>query len=354
MAAQRACRDHPTVLASVACASCRRPLCDACFRFRAAGDPACARCAYEIVTRPKRRRSLATAFALTSWAALAWAARHFGVHPGELYLFVGGGVVGLLVAIAIALPTFTAESKSVERRDDEEPPVETVVMENAGSPFRARARRVVLAASPRVSGAATALIVGLSLVGAAVLLPASVHWPRWVEAEVVLAAWWLIVGTTLVVLLYRGFRLKDDWVYFAPWETPPGSTEGGGRAKATKPKGGGGCSPSGLDGCVPDGCDGCGDIGDAGEGIIVVVVVAVALAITFGAMWLFAEFGLPVIFLLMYTLIHRAIGRVANDRHGCEANLLKSLGYGALWATVYVVPLAAVTWALHRFVPALR
>jgi hypothetical protein len=187
------------------------------------------------------------------------------------------------------------------------------------------------------------------LLGAAVLLPVSLHWPRWVEAEVVLGAWWLIVGTTLVVLLFRGFRLKDDWVYFAPWETPPGST------RAAKAGGGGsGCSSTGLEGCTPDGCDGCSGIGDAGEAIVVVIAAAVALAVTFGAVWLFVEFAMPIVFLLMYTLIHRAISRVANDRNGCEGNLLKSIGYGALWATVYLTPLALVTFALHRLVPGLR
>ena len=318
--------------ASVACANCRRLLCDACFRFRAGDAPACARCAYEIVTRPKRRRSLAIAFALTTWGVVAWAARHFGVHD-DLYLFVLAALLGPVVAVAIALPTFLGQPKSVERRDEDEAPVESVVIEGGGSPFRAHARRIVLAASPRVSGTATAVIVGGSLIASAVLLPVSVHWPRWVEAEVVLGAWWLIVGTTLIALLYRGFRLKDDWVYFAPWETPPAprSTKAGEPTSlaSDKPKsGGGGCGSLDNSGCFLDGCDGgCSGIGD-GEGAIVVVLVAVALAIAFGAMWLFVEFALPVIFLLMYTLIHRAIARVANDRNGCENDLLKSLGYG--------------------------
>jgi hypothetical protein len=348
----RVCKDHPQVSAVVVCASCRRFLCDACFRFRVANSPACARCAYEVVTRPKRRRSLAIAFALTTWGAILWAAWHFETKDADLWIYVAIAIAGLAGGIIIAWPTFS-EAMEVGRREDEEAPTEQVVIEGGGSPFRAHARRIVLAASPKVSGGATALIVGVSLAGAAVLLPFSLHLPRWIETELVLGAWWLIVTVTLVVLLYRGFRLKDDWVYFAPWDVPmPHSTADGSSAKSPKPKASGGCD-SGIGGCAPDGCgDGCSAAD--GEGILIVIALAVVAIALFGAMWIFVEFALPMFFLLMYTLIHRAIARVANDKNGCENELLRSIGYGALWATVYLTPLIAATWALHRFVPSLR
>jgi hypothetical protein len=307
-----------------------------------------------VATRPRRRRSLAVAFFLTTAGGLVWAARHFGLHGDDAPLLVAVGLGGVVGAVAIAWPTFAAAGPPVERREPDEPPVETIVMEGGGSPFRAHARRVVLAASPRVSGAATAAIVGASLAGSAVLLPASVRLPRWVEAEMVLGAWWAIVAVTLVVLLYRGFRLKDDWVYFAPWDAPPPHSEKAGAAKRAKaPPVAGKRSGVGPFDLVPDGCEGCVDVGDA-EGCLAVLAVALVLAIAFGAAWIFAEFALPLVFVSTYTLLHRAIARVANDRHGCEGHLAKSLAWGALWAAVYVAPLAAFTWALHRLVPALR
>jgi len=52
-------------------------------------------------------------------------------------------------------------------------------------------------------------------------------------------------------------------------------------------------------------------------------------------------------FFVMYGLFMRAIGRVANDRHDCQGELARAIGWGALWATVYMVPLALFTLALH-------
>jgi hypothetical protein len=43
----------------------------------------------------------------------------------------------------------------------------------------------------------------------------------------------------------------------------------------------------------------------------------------------------------------RAIGRVSNDRHGCEGNALRAVGWGALWAAIYVAPLAIVVGAVY-------
>jgi hypothetical protein len=194
-------------------------------------------------------------------------------------------------------------------------------------------RRALLAASPRVSGSATAAVVLASLAASAVLLPASLKLPRWVEAELVLGLWWVIVTATLAVLLYRGFRLRDDFVYFAPWNRPAAPA---GKAAASS-----GNSSITADGCVSVDVEGC----------VIGIVVAVALAAAFGVAWIAVELVAPVTFLLMYWLFMRAIGRVANDHHGCEDDLVKSIGWGALWASAYVLPIAALTWifhALHR------
>ena len=71
----------------------------------------------------------------------------------------------------------------VENRDPAPDEVIEGAFEGNQSPYRARARRVLLAVSPRVSGRATALVVGAALIGTAALLPSALKLPRWVEAE---------------------------------------------------------------------------------------------------------------------------------------------------------------------------
>jgi hypothetical protein len=88
-----------------------------------------------------------------------------------------------------------------------------------------------------------------------------------------------------------------------------------------------------------------GELGRLGRACA--VAVALVLAVALGVAWVFVELAMPLAFLLSYWLFMRAIGRVANDRHGCEHDLAKALGWGALWATIYVLPVAALTWALH-------
>lgn len=330
------CRDHPTVPALARCATCDRLLCDECYRFRLDERPACARCAYESATRTRRRVSFASAFVCITWGASLWASRRWDLwdeHAIELALF---GVASLFVAGMIARTAQGAHHPTLENRDpDEHAPPE---LDHRGSPFRANARRVLLAASPKVSGRATAMVLIASLAAAATLLPASMKLPRWLEVEAVLAAWWVIVTATLVVLLYRGFRLRDDWVYLSPWNRPAG-VDAASPATGAEPSS---RKWSAFDGCGLDGCSGID-----GEGFIAVVVIVVALGAGLAASWVFVELLMPVAFLLMYWLFMRAIGRVANDRHGCEGRGLAALGWGSLWATLYVAPIALLTWVFH-------
>lgn len=335
-----ACRDHPAVTAVARCQACGRALCDACFRFRMNGRPACARCAYETATRPQRRASLAVSFLGLAWGGGLWLVRRgdlWATDPGTVVL---GAIAAPVVAVLIAASARDAARPEVEHREPADEPEELQGPPARGGPYRAYARRALLAVSPRLSGKVTALAVVASLAATAVLLPLSLKLPPWIEAEIVLAAWWLIVAATLVVLLYRGFRLRDDYVYFLPWDRPP---EGGGaapgKAEASGRSGGSGWA----DGCsVGDGCSAVD-----GEGCLAGLAVALALAAAAGAAWVFVELAVPVTFLLTYWLFMRAVGRVANDRHGCEGRLSKALGWGALWSTIYLLPLAALTWAVH-------
>ena len=332
-----ACGNHPRREALVRCGDCARALCDECYRFRVDGRPTCARCAYEWSTRSARRASLAVSFVGICAGVLVFAERRYDVWSRSPVEVVLGGVAAVGIATAIALSGRGAQV-TVENRDPEEPVAEALPQRGA-SGYRVNARRLLLAAAPRLSGRSTALVLLACLAASAVLLPASVHLPRWVEVELVLALWWVIVAGALTTLLYRGFRLRDDVVYFTPWDRPAAVK---GDAPAA-PAGKTGWSDRLSGGCSP-GCDGCS--GD-GEGLLVMFALAVVLGLALGAAWVLVELALPLVFSLMYWLFMRAIGRVANDRHGCEGSLARALGWGLGWATLYVLPVALATWALH-------
>jgi hypothetical protein len=310
--------------------------------------PACVRCAYEASTRAARRGSLAVSFLTISMGVGFWLSRRNALGNEAPALLLLGAVAAVAVAAFIALSGSDEKRPRVENRDPDEEATEEIVMAK-GSPFRAQARRVLLAAAPRISGQATALVVGASLLASAVLLPASLELPRWIEAELVLALWWVILLGVLSVLLYRGFRIRDDFIYFTPWDRPSsppadGSAKTDSSAKAdSKPKASSGSSSGAGSLNLADGCSS----GLDGEGCLAVIVVGAVLAAAFGAAWVAVELAMPVVFLVVYWAFMRAIGRVANDRHGCEGSLGSSLGWGALWATIYVMPIAAVTAAAH-------
>ncbi|MEO7328337.1 MAG: hypothetical protein ABI193_07150 [Minicystis sp.] len=335
------CLDHPT-LAVARCASCNRALCDECFRFRLDTRPACARCAYEAATRPQRRLSLAASFLCLAWGGGFWLTRRYDLWNESAFMVVLGALTAPALAIPIALSARSAGTVIVENREPAPDEVIEGAFDGNQSPYRARARRVLLAVSPRVSGRITALVVGASLIGSAALLPSALKLPPWIEAEIVLALWWTIVSATLAVLLHRGFRLRDDYVYFLPWARPSAPGEPGPGKPTKKAKGDGW-----LDGCG-SGCgsvDGCGAAD--GEGLLAIIAVVVVLGAALGAAWILVELAMPLIFFSTYWLLMRAIGHVARDGHGCQGALGKSIGWGMLWATIYVAPLAGLTWLVH-------
>ena len=83
------------------------------------------------------------------------------------------------------------------------------------------------------------------------------------------------------------------------------------------------------------------------EGLL--VLLGLLLAIALG--WAIVELIAPVLLVCAYVLIVAGLRRVANDRHGCEGSLPRSILWGALWATVYTLPIAAVV-ALGQWIVA--
>jgi hypothetical protein len=332
--AEPRCLDHGTA-AIARCATCSRALCDLCFRFRLDTRPACARCAYEVTTRKKRRGALAAAFLVVALGGGGLVVRLddlWRTAPVEVVL---GALAVAVVAYFIGKSGQDAGEPALENREPGALEISEGDLQGSASPYRARARHAVMAVAPKLSGKATALVVGASLVGAAVLLPASVKLPRWIEAEIVLGVWWVILGATLATLLHRGFRIKDDYVYFLPWDRPQGADP----KKPLLGTKGSGCT-DGI-GCA-DGCSGID-----GEGAILGLFLLVAIPLALGLAWVLVELAMPIAFLAMYTLLMAAIRRASRDRRGCQGDLAKSIGWGALWATIYLLPLAGITWALH-------
>lgn len=328
----RTCPDHPGAIGLYRCHACGRALCDTCFSFHLDQMPACAACGYEAATRTQRRTSLAVTFLLVGLGLSFWLYRR---PKGDLHAeAVVLGVAVLVAAGAILL--FWKRSGPVAELRDREIEVDSSRLEPTGaSPFRARARTLAMRFVPRVSGAATAGIVGASFILAAVVLPLSFQLPHWIEAEAVLAIWWVALTATLAVLLYRGFRLKDDYVFVAFWNRTRNAGKPGRTSRGDA-----------LSGCAQNvGCDGCGSFD--GEAALFAIVIAIALAAVFGVAWIVAELALPIVLFVSYAVLHRAITRVAHDRHDCRGRLAKSIGWGGLWAGIYLVPLAVVVLLIH-------
>jgi hypothetical protein len=184
-----------------------------------------------------------------------------------------------------------------------------------------------------------AAVVGLSFVATGSLVPVTLHLPRWVETEIVLASWWAIAVVALTVVLYRGARLADDYVYRAPWDRPTEPVEDA-PAPAKRSSSSSRAVGSALEWADPSGCV------DA-EGCIGALVGLVLAAAAFAAAWLFVELVAPVVFLLFYGLMARAIARATRDTHECRGNVGRAASWGTLWASTYMAPFAVVVWLLH-------
>jgi hypothetical protein len=143
--------------------------------------------------------------------------------------------------------------------------------------------------------------------------------------------WWLAWALVLAWLLYTGRSVTDDHAMPPPrprrlldWLEHVGLDGGGGELSAE------GCLESVVQGLF-----------------LLVAVILLALAA-----WLLVELAVPAVALVLYVVIRGMLAHVANDRHGCEGDLGRAIGWGGLWATVYTAPVALLVWVLHRLLPA--
>jgi hypothetical protein len=182
------------------------------------------------------------------------------------------------------------------------------------------------ARSRRVSGTFTALWLVACLVLTAVLIPAVLRLPRWVEFEIVLGVWWLVWFAVLTWFLHAGLRVADDLTLHQPrnW-----FSSGQGRSE-------GASSGGWWDGFFWG--SSCG--GDAG---LVLVLIVALLAGT----WFLIEIAIPVVCFLLYLITRGMLAGVTNDRNRCRGSLGRAAARGLAWATVYTAPLAATVWFVH-------
>ncbi len=178
---------------------------------------------------------------------------------------------------------------------------------------------------PMVSGRTSALVLAACFGLSGVLIPVAAHLPRWVEFELVFAAWWIAWVAALSVLLFRGWAVDDD-----PPPARLGTFGGLGRGAAGAPDvdrpGWGDTACCAAEGCLSE------------AGLVVVALL--------GA-WLVVEFVVPAVALLAYLVIRRMLAAVVNDDDVCKGRLGRSVGWALWYATLFTAPLAFLVWVIH-------
>lgn len=197
---------------------------------------------------------------------------------------------------------------------------------------------------PGISGSWSAIALLVLFVAVAVILPLALHRSAWVEAEIVVGAWFLIWTGILTWLGYTGRTVEQDW---APFRSP----------RRLFGRGGG---PSGRSGAldalpyvdlsgvgVPDLSGGDGD-GLGCLGAIVVGFVAIAAIAALVALLYFTiGYVIPLVAIGLYTLVRAMLNHVAARGHVTRGDLALSFARGAIWAALYSAPLAVAIWLLH-------
>lgn len=173
---------------------------------------------------------------------------------------------------------------------------------------------------PTVSGKWTVLWLLLCLILTAVLIPLVLKLPKWVKFEIVVGCWWVLWTIVLTKLLYMGEQLADDHKH-----RPPRDWFGLNRNESG-----------------PADFSGCGSGADA-EGCAVILGLILALILV----WFLIEVAIPVVFLMLYFLVRGMLVRVVHDKPQCRGNFVLSAARGALWATVYTLPLGVLVYLVH-------
>lgn len=198
-------------------------------------------------------------------------------------------------------------------------------MSTPAEPNRDPSRRRKLlekAKLPMLSGLATAMVVVGLLAVTAILVPVLFGQPTWIEAEIVLAMWWLIWIGVLTYLLYHGHQVSHDHELHKPRSWWPAFKN--------------------LDFDFLD----LSSVGNA-DGCAIALLILIALPIVIVLLWFVVEVAIPLVIFFMYLLVRGMLARVANDVHECEGRLDRAILWAATWATIYTAPLGLVVWFVH-------
>jgi hypothetical protein len=235
-------------------------------------------------------------------------------------------------------------------------------------------RRQLLARTvrlPRLSGKASAAWLLFCFLLTALLIPALLRLPRWIDYEIVLAAWWAVWLAVLSRLLYTGQHVADDHRLAQPrnWFASNREEAQGGLTVAPAPD----VAPGWLSMNKKEGQGktASNDRDDAGhredraaraswwdgffwgsvagdEAVAVGCLVVIGLVLLVGVVWFLIEVAIPLVLFVLYFVTRGMLAHVVNDRHRCRSRLSRALAWAGIWATVYTVPLAGVVWLVHN------
>jgi hypothetical protein len=173
---------------------------------------------------------------------------------------------------------------------------------------------------PIVSRKPLVLAIAVCLLLSGVIIPVGAHLPKWIEAEIVIAAWWLIWILTLTALLYQGHRVDDDsQIEF-----------GGDKTRMVFEA----CNLADLGGCL---------FGESCASIFLGLLAALLIGLAFVVL---IEFIVPAIAILLLLSIGGMLARAVNDSHHCSGRLGLSLLWATLWSTLYIGPVFVIVLAL--------
>lgn len=323
------------------CRHCGRALCDDCFRRVVDDAPWCDACVDALSRDRQARMAMGGSVVLVAWGLLLYASRLGPIAPDSGSVVLFGGIAAMGLGLSIGWP------RRSEHRVRDREPGERFESVGPASPYRARLRRVARAAVTPLSARNTVLAVAISMVVAAVLLPVKLKLPHWLESELVLGAWWAVLTVTLAVLLHRGSGLADDYHYrfpHLPAAFDAASKKKRGKGKRRHKRGKRrheGSEHAWLEILNPL------EWLQTGEAFVVVAVVAVVLLAALVVAWFLVEALLPLVFLVVYYLLRRALTRAAADTHDCHRRPARSLLWGAIWSAIYVAPLGLLVWGVH-------
>lgn len=228
------------------------------------------------------------------------------------------GALGVLAEIAVLV---VGIGIAVTRPPPSAAPVEAPAALGAVSPYRGAAPPAAVPFITKASAKRLTIGILAALAFTATAVPFAVHLPRWIEAELVVGVWWLLLGSVLAAVAYRGSKVEDDH------RSSPGSAvDLSGASSLAKASWGLDAAPD-IEGCL--------------VAIVVMAVVAIAL---FGA-WLVVELVAPAVFIVAYRGVVRALAKAqaANTRGNAVRSAISGMG----WAAVGTAPLAAVVVLVH-------